>query len=63
MDAIVKKMPAQPADVAPEEESACPSREEAEEAVRTLIRWAGDTPVITVNKIACVPVMQVRVGF
>ncbi|MGG7518489.1 GTP cyclohydrolase I FolE [Allorhizobium undicola] len=35
MDAIVKKL---------SPETARPSREEAEEAVRTLLRWAGDDP-------------------
>jgi GTP cyclohydrolase I len=40
MDAIIKK-PARPADAAG---SARPSRQEAEDAVRTLIAWAGDDP-------------------
>ncbi|HEX9905442.1 MAG TPA: GTP cyclohydrolase I FolE [Propylenella sp.] len=41
MDALFKK----PADAAPPAKSAVrPSREEAEEAVRTLIAWAGDDP-------------------
>lgn len=43
MDAIVKKMPAPDGERA-EGENERPSRQEAEEAVRTLIRWAGDDP-------------------
>jgi GTP cyclohydrolase I len=41
MDAVVKTFPARSSDRSPVER---PSREEAEAAVRTLIRWAGDDP-------------------
>lgn len=41
MDAVVKTLNPRPAPVAPVER---PSRAEAEAAVRTLIRWAGDDP-------------------
>ncbi|MFN3483146.1 MAG: GTP cyclohydrolase I FolE [Rhabdaerophilum calidifontis] len=41
MDAVVKTFPARSAGNSPIER---PSREEAEAAVRTLIRWAGDDP-------------------
>ncbi len=37
MDAIVKNFPAG-------QQQARPSQQEAEEAVRTLLRWAGDDP-------------------
>jgi GTP cyclohydrolase IA len=42
MDAIVK--PLRPAEAKPAEVERPPSRQEAEAAVRTLIRWAGDDP-------------------
>lgn len=44
MDAIVKKMPNAGAKLGAGPEVARPSRAEAEEAVRTLIAWAGDDP-------------------
>ncbi|GBF26522.1 GTP cyclohydrolase 1 [bacterium MnTg02] len=45
MDAIVKKMPSsKPSVLGSARKHARPSREEAEQAVRTLIRWAGDDP-------------------
>ena len=44
MDAIVKKMPLGPQYPEPEEDIRRPTREEAEDAVRTLIAWAGDDP-------------------
>ena len=42
MDAIVK--PLRALEARPPELEAPPSREEAEAAVRTLLRWAGDDP-------------------
>jgi GTP cyclohydrolase I len=44
MDAIVKKMPERGPHIGRGPEVERPSREEAEEAVRTLIAWAGDDP-------------------
>ncbi len=44
MDAIVKKLPTQLAEIGRGPNIERPSREEAEEAVRTLIAWAGDNP-------------------
>jgi GTP cyclohydrolase I len=45
MDATVKKLPTRPAvGIAPSSQLARPSRGEAEEAVRTLIAYAGDDP-------------------
>ena len=44
MDAIVKKLPTQPAEIGRGPRIERPSREEAEDAVRTLIAWAGDNP-------------------
>lgn len=44
MDAIVKKMPTARAKLGAGPEIEKPSRAEAEEAVRTLIAWAGDDP-------------------
>jgi len=45
MDAIVKKMPSsKPSVFGSARKHPRPSREEAEQAVRTLIRWAGDDP-------------------
>ncbi|HZY23044.1 MAG TPA: GTP cyclohydrolase I, partial [Beijerinckiaceae bacterium] len=42
MDAIVK--PLRALEARPPEPEAPPTREEAEAAVRTLLRWAGDDP-------------------
>ena len=44
MDAVVKKDGNVKLKAVEQEEAPRPSREEAEEAVRTLIRWAGDNP-------------------
>ena len=44
MDAVVKKMPGIAESIGTGPEIEPPSREEAEEAVRTLIAWAGDDP-------------------
>jgi GTP cyclohydrolase I len=44
MDAIVKKMPERRTNIGRGPDIVRPSREEAEEAVRTLIAWAGDDP-------------------
>jgi GTP cyclohydrolase I len=44
MDALVKPLPLRQADAARTTSEKPPSREEAEAAVRTLIRWAGDDP-------------------
>jgi GTP cyclohydrolase I len=44
MDAIVKKMPLPRQDLGRGPEIERPTREQAEEAVRTLIAWAGDDP-------------------
>lgn len=44
MDAIVKKMPERGPKIGRGPDVARPSREQAEEAVRTLIAWAGDDP-------------------
>jgi GTP cyclohydrolase IA len=44
MDAVVKSLSARPAEAAADKPLQRPSREEAEAAVRTLIRWAGDDP-------------------
>lgn len=44
MDAIVKKLPTQSAEIGRGPAIERPSREEAEDAVRTLIAWAGDNP-------------------
>jgi GTP cyclohydrolase I len=44
MDAVVKKMPAAKAKLGAAPDVERPSRAEAEEAVRTLIAWAGDDP-------------------
>ncbi|MGI9387623.1 MAG: GTP cyclohydrolase I FolE [Methyloligellaceae bacterium] len=45
MDAIIKKMPSSAASVlGAEPQRDRPSREDAEQAVRTLIAWAGDDP-------------------
>ncbi len=44
MDAIVKKMPLARKDLGRGPEIERPSREQAEQAVRTLIAWAGDDP-------------------
>lgn len=44
MDAVVKKMPAAKAKLGAGPDIERPSRAEAEEAVRTLIAWAGDDP-------------------
>ena len=44
MDAIVKKLPTQLAEIGRGPNIERPSRDEAEEAVRTLIAWAGDNP-------------------
>lgn len=44
MDAVIKKMPGQAQPIGRGPELQRPSREEAEEAVRTLIAWAGDDP-------------------
>ncbi len=44
MDAVVKKMPGVAGRIGRGPEVEPPSREEAEEAVRTLIAWAGDDP-------------------
>ena len=45
MDAVVKPLSARPATpIADKSIAKRPSREEAEAAVRTLIRWAGDDP-------------------
>jgi len=44
MDAIVKKLPTQLAEIGRGPNIERPSREEAEDAVRTLIAWAGDNP-------------------
>ena len=44
MDAIVKKMPTAAAKLGAGPDVERPSRAEAEEAVRTLIAWAGDDP-------------------
>lgn len=44
MDAIVKKMPLARPDIGPGPDIERPTREQAEEAVRTLIAWAGDDP-------------------
>ncbi|MHB2168220.1 GTP cyclohydrolase I FolE [Alsobacter sp. R-9] len=45
MDAVVKPLSARPAmPIADKSNAKRPSREEAEAAVRTLIRWAGDDP-------------------
>jgi GTP cyclohydrolase I len=44
MDAVVKSLSARLADATADKSIKRPSREEAEAAVRTLIRWAGDDP-------------------
>jgi hypothetical protein len=44
MDDVVKTLSARMAKAGADERQARPSREEAEAAVRTLIRWAGDDP-------------------
>ena len=44
MDAIIKKMPTAKPEVGAGPDVARPSRDEAEQAVRTLIAWAGDDP-------------------
>ena len=45
MDATVKKLPTRPrTEIGSGPAVLRPSREEAEEAVRTLIAWAGDDP-------------------
>lgn len=44
MDAVVKKMPAPKGKLGAAPDVERPSRAEAEEAVRTLIAWAGDDP-------------------
>jgi GTP cyclohydrolase I len=44
MDDVVKTLPLQTAQAGAERREGRPSREEAEAAVRTLIRWAGDDP-------------------
>lgn len=44
MDAIIKKMPTAKLEVGAGPDIARPSRDEAEQAVRTLIAWAGDDP-------------------
>lgn len=44
MDDVVKSLSARPAEAAADKLSMRPSRAEAEAAVRTLIRWAGDDP-------------------
>lgn len=44
MDAIVKKLPTQTTEIGRGPSIERPSREEAEDAVRTLIAWAGDNP-------------------
>lgn len=44
MNGVVKSLSARMTESAPDKPSRRPSREEAEAAVRTLIRWAGDDP-------------------
>ena len=44
MDAIVKKMPTAASKLGAGPDVEKPSRAEAEEAVRTLIAWAGELP-------------------
>ena len=44
MDAVVKPFIKSANDLAPKAPVIRPSREEAEEAVRTLLRWAGEDP-------------------
>ena len=44
MDAIVKKLPTQEPDIGRGPRIERPTRQEAEEAVKTLIAWAGDDP-------------------
>jgi GTP cyclohydrolase IA len=44
VDDVVKPLPARTAEVDADKAKGRPAREEAEAAVRTLIRWAGDNP-------------------